>query len=152
VTTLSASVEIDASAEHTWQVVTDWERQGEWIPLTDVKVCVDSPVGVGARISARSGIGAISVVDPMIIDVWQPPHRCEVVHLGKVVTGRGVFEVEPLAGGRSRFTWSEVLEAGAPHRLIERFGAPATNVMLGVAVKRLAKLVGAESQNRSDAS
>jgi hypothetical protein len=138
-TTLSASAEIDATVERTWEVVTDWQRQGEWIPLTDVRVSVDSPIGVGARISARSGIGPLTVVDPMVIDVWVPPNRCEVVHLGKVVTGRGVFLVEPLPDGRSKFTWSEVLDG--EHQLINRLGMPATRVMLGVAVKRLARLV-----------
>jgi Polyketide cyclase / dehydrase and lipid transport len=138
-TTLSASAEIDATVERTWEVVTDWQRQGEWIPLTDVRVSVDSPIGVGARISARSGIGPLTGVDPMVIDVWVPPNRCEVVHLGKVVTGRGVFLVEPLPDGRSKFTWSEVLDG--EHQLINRLGMPATRVMLGVAVKRLARLV-----------
>jgi Polyketide cyclase / dehydrase and lipid transport len=152
VTTLTASVEIDASAEHTWQVVTDWQRQGEWIPFTDVTVLADSPIGLGARISARSGVGPIGVVDPMIVDVWQPPYRCEVVHLGRIVSGRGVFEVESLAAGRSKFTWSEVLDPAAPHHRIERFGAPATKVMLGVAVRRLAKLVTAEPQQSAEAS
>jgi hypothetical protein len=152
VTTLSASVEIDATAERTWQVVTDWERQGEWIPLTDVKVAVDSPVGLGAKLSARSGVGAASFVDPMVVDVWTPPNRCEVVHLGKIVTGRGVFLVESLADGRSRFTWSEVLDSSGARRVVERIGAPATRAMLGVAVKRLAKLVNAQTSTEAAGS
>jgi Polyketide cyclase / dehydrase and lipid transport len=144
-TTLSASVEIDASVERTWEVVTDWQRQGEWIPLTDVRVLEDSPSGLGARISARSGVGPVSVVDPMVVDVWQPPYRCEVVHLGKVVTGRGMFLVEPLPGDRSRFTWCEVLDSAGARRIVDRLGMPATRVMLGVAVKRLARLIHAEA-------
>jgi hypothetical protein len=143
-TTLSASVEIDAPVERTWEVVTDWPRQGEWIPLTDVRISIDSPIGVGARISARSGVGALRLVDPMVVDVWAPPYRCEVVHLGRAVTGRGVFLVEPLPGDRSRFTWSEVLGSIGGRRLVDRLGTPATRVMLGVAVRRLARLIAAE--------
>jgi hypothetical protein len=144
-TTLSASVEIEAPVEATWQVVTDWQRQGEWIPLTVVLLAAGSSAGLGARISARSGIGALSFLDPMVVDVWEPPHRCEVVHLGKVVTGRGVFLVEPLPGGRSRFTWSEVLDSVGVRRVVDRLGMAPTRMMFRVAVNRLARLVDTQA-------
>jgi hypothetical protein len=145
-TTLSVSVDIDATVERTWSVVTDWRRQGEWMPLTDVRVSADSPIGIGAKISARSGVGVASFVDPMIVDVWSPPHRCEVVHLGKVVTGRGVFTVEALPDGRSRFTWQEQLDSEGIRRMIDRAGLPPTRVLVTVALKRLAKLVAADAR------
>jgi hypothetical protein len=141
VTTLSVSVEIDAPAERTWSLVTDWRRQGEWMPMTDVRVSAEPSIGVGARISARSGVGAASFVDPMVIDVWEPPYRCEVVHLGKVVTGRGVFLVEPLPGERSRFTWQEVLDGHGVRKVVDIVGLPPTRALLNVALRRLARLV-----------
>jgi len=144
-TTLSVSVDVDAPAERTWDVVTDWERQGEWMPMTDVRVSADSPIGLGAKISARSGVGPASFVDPMVIDVWQPPYRCEVVHLGKIVTGRGVFLIEELPDGRSRFTWQEVLDSSGARKVIDRVGLPPTRALLSVALKRLARLVASES-------
>jgi hypothetical protein len=140
-TTLSVSVDIDASVERTWDVVTDWRRQGEWMPMTDVRVSAGEPMGVGSRLSARSGVGPASFVDPMVIDVWSPPHRCEVVHLGKVVTGRGVFTVEELPGGRSRFTWREELDSVGIRRVIDRAGLPPTRVLVNVALNRLARLI-----------
>ena len=82
----------------------------------------DSPIGVGATLSARSGVGPPSFVDPMVVDVWEPPYRCEVVHLGKVVTGRGVFMVEDLPGGRSRFTWREELDSAGARKVVDRVG------------------------------
>jgi hypothetical protein len=141
VTTLSVSVDIDAPAQQTWDVVTDWQRQGEWMPMTDVRVSADSPIGVGAKLSARSGVGPASFVDPMVIDVWQPPYRCEVVHLGKIVTGRGVFLIEDLPGDRSRFTWQEVLTSTGARKVIDRVGLPPTRALLTVALRRLARLV-----------
>lgn len=144
-TTLSVTVEIDAPAQTTWDVVTDWSRQGEWMPMTDVRVSADSPMGLGAKISARSGVGPASFVDPMVVDVWQPPHRCEVVHLGKVVTGRGVFVVEDLPDGRSAFTWQEVLDGHGVRKVIDRVGLPPTKALLAVALKRLVRLVESES-------
>jgi hypothetical protein len=145
VTTLSVSVDIDASVEQTWAVVTDWERQGEWMPMTDVRVSADAPMGVGAKLSARSGLASASFVDPMVVDVWAPPHRCEVVHLGKVVTGRGVFTVEELPNGRSRFTWQEQLDSDGFRRIIDRVGLPPTRVLVAVALRRLARLIAAET-------
>jgi polyketide cyclase/dehydrase/lipid transport protein len=144
VTTLSVSVDIDAPVDRTWAVVTDWPRQGEWMPMTEVRVSADTPMGVGAKISARSGIRGASVVDPMVVDVWTPPHRCEVVHLGKIITGRGVFIVEPLPGERSRFTWREELESEGVRRIIDRIGLPPSRVLVNVALKRLARLIAVD--------
>ena len=92
-TTISVSVDVDAGAEATWAVATDWERQGEWMPMTSVVLAPGSAPGLGARFTARSGLGPAAVVDPMVVSVWDPPSHCEVVHRGRVVTGRGVFRV-----------------------------------------------------------
>ncbi len=110
---------------------------------TDVRLAAGSPLGLGARINARSGFGRLSFLDPMVVDVWEPPYRCEVVHQGRVVTGRGVFLVEPLADGRSRFTWSEVLDSSGVRRVVDRLGMPPTRVMFRIAVRRLAEVVQA---------
>ena len=144
-TTLSVSIDIDAPASRTWAFVTDWDRQGEWMPMTEVRVSADAPMGVGAKISARSGVGPASFVDPMVVDVWDPPRRCEVVHLGKIVTGRGVFTVEELAGNRSRFTWQEQLDGEGIRGVIDRVGLPPTRVLVAIALRRLARLVAAEA-------
>jgi len=109
--------------------------------MTQVVVSADDPVGLGAKISARSGVGPASFVDPMVVDVWEPPYRCEVVHLGKVVTGRGVFVVEELPEDRSRFIWREELDSTGVRKLVDAVGLPASRALLNVAMKRLARLV-----------
>lgn len=139
-TSVAASVDIDAPVDVTWSVVTDWARQGDWMPMTAVEVAAGSPAGVGAKLSARSGVGLASFVDPMVVDVWEPPYRCEVRHLGKVVTGRGVFLVSDLPGGRSRFVWREELDSVGARRVIDRIGAIPTRVLLTVALRRLARV------------
>jgi uncharacterized protein YndB with AHSA1/START domain len=143
-TTVSVCVDLDAPVERTWAVVTDWERQGEWMPMTRVTVTAESAIGVGAELSARSGAGPLAFVDPMVVDVWEPPHRCEVVHLGRVVTGRGVFLVESLPDDRSRFTWQEILVGHGARRVLDRVGVPPTRALLNVALKRLARLLATE--------
>jgi hypothetical protein len=142
VTTITVSVEVDAPAQHTWDVVTDWERQGEWMPQTTVVVDSDAGAGgVGTTLTARSGFGPLAIVDPMVVEIWQPPHRCEVRHLGAVVTGRGVFTVESLGSDRSRFTWEEVLDSTGPRRILDAASGPASKALLSVAVRRLARLI-----------
>jgi hypothetical protein len=113
--------------------------------MTDVQVTTSAPTGVGARLSARSGIGAARFVDPMVVNVWEPPHRCEVIHLGRVVTGRGVFLVEDLPGNRSRFTWREELDSTGARRVLDRMGLPLTRLLLALALNRLARLIAHEA-------
>jgi hypothetical protein len=144
-TSVEVSVDIDAPAATTWAVVTDWTRQGEWMPMTDVQVEAGSPVGLGATLRARSGIGPASFMDPMVVDVWEPPYRCEVVHHGKVVTGRGVFIVTELPAGRSRFTWREELDSVGARKIIDRVSAAPTRALLTIALRRLARVVAASA-------
>lgn len=140
---MSVSIEVDAPVPDTWAVITDWVAQGDWIPMTSVVLDEGSPNGLGARFVARTGVGRAAFVDPMVVDVWEPPHRCEVTHHGRVVTGRGVFVVEELPGGRSRFTWQEIPAATGLQGRIERLGAPLSRLALGVAARRLARLIAA---------
>jgi Polyketide cyclase / dehydrase and lipid transport len=145
VTTVTVSVDVEASVDATWSLVTDWERQGEWMPMTSVVLAPGSGHGLGARLTARSGVGPAAVTDPMVVDVWEPPTYCEVVHEGRVVTGRGVFRVERLGLDRSRFTWQEVLDSRGARRWVDRAAGPPTKLLLTVAVRRLARLVAAEA-------
>jgi uncharacterized protein YndB with AHSA1/START domain len=104
------AVDVDAPVETTWAAVTDWDRQGEWMLGTTVRAVTGGPSAEGTRLEARTGAGPLAVVDQMRITDWEPPHRCQVAHLGRVVRGSAAFEVEPLTGGRSRFIWSEWLD------------------------------------------
>jgi hypothetical protein len=78
--------------------------------------------GVGGGIEAFTGVGPLGFLDRMEITLWEPPRRCHVLHLGRVVRGTGAFEVEPLPGDRSRFVWREDLEL--PLGLLGRLGWP----------------------------
>jgi carbon monoxide dehydrogenase subunit G len=140
VTSISASITIDAPAELAWAVLTDWAGQGSWMPLTDVEV-EDGDGTLGTRMVARSGLGRLALVDPMRIDVWEPPHRCEVQHLGRVVTGRGVFGVDARAATQCVVTWEERLESTGIRKPIDAVAGPPTRLMLGIALRRLRRAV-----------
>jgi len=69
-TRLQREVDIAAPAEAVWDFVTDWPRQGDWIPATRVER-VDAADGVGGRFRAWSGLGRVGFWDPMTITAWE---------------------------------------------------------------------------------
>lgn len=139
-TTIAASIEIDAAPEKCWEVLTDWTGQSEWMPMTTVVVEAGDGA-LGTRLRARTGLGPAAVADPMVVDVWRPPHRCEVKHEGRVVTGRGIFLVEPRGRSRTKVTWEEQLDSRGVRRYLDRAAAAPTRAMLSVALRRLAEQV-----------
>jgi hypothetical protein len=107
-------VALAVPAADAWAYVTDWPRQGEWVPHTRVEHAdpADPAVGVGGRLRAWSGLGPVGFWDTMTITSWEARAdgggRCEVLHTGRVVRGEGEFEVVAEGEGRSRFIWSEL--------------------------------------------
>lgn len=132
-TSVMASVRTPVSPLQAWAGLTDWARQGQWMPLTRVDV-VSGDGALGTVLAARTGIGPLGFLDKMVIDIWDPPRRCEVRHLGKVVRGRGIFTVEPADRGGALVTWIEEVE-GLPARLTARLTQP----LLALALRRFAR-------------
>ena len=142
---------VDAPAAAVWAAVVDWDRQSEWMLGTTVRSTTNGGVGVGGGIEARTGLGAGNrrgFLDTMVITEWEPPHRCAVLHTGKVVRGTGLFEVFALPGGRSRFVWSEELEL--PLGRLGRAGWPLVKPAFVAGVRaslnKLARAVEAEQK------
>ncbi len=112
--TLEVSTEVDAPAEATWSVLTDWARQSEWALLTTTRGI--GPTGghaVGEQVHAFTGVGRLGFLDTMVVEAWEPPHRCRVRKTGRVVRGAAEFVVTPLPGGRSRVAYrAEVVVPG----------------------------------------
>jgi hypothetical protein len=107
---LALSVDVDAPPQVVFDALTDWTNQSEWMAGTDVRVTAGDGHSTGSRIVGRTGIGALGFDDPMEITAWESPRRVQVHHLGRIVRGDGVFEVEALADGRSRFHWVEWID------------------------------------------
>jgi uncharacterized protein YndB with AHSA1/START domain len=106
---LVAGVDVKAPPEVVFAAATDWGRHREWMLGTSVAPVSRDGTGVGAALTARTGLGPVGFLDTMEIIDWAPPRRCVVRHTGRVVRGEGAFEVEPLLDGGSRFVWSEWL-------------------------------------------
>jgi hypothetical protein len=135
--------DVAASAERTWDVLTDWTVHHEWMLLTRAQ---GSGGATGAEVTAFTGLGPLGFRDTMTITAWDPPHRAVVRHTGRVVRGSGSFEVHPLGADRCRVVWSEWVQV--PFGPLGRLGWPlarlAVRAALQVSLRRLARYVERE--------
>lgn len=102
----SVGTGVEASAERTFDVLTDWERHGEWMPFTEAH----GGHGVGATLEGRTGIGPLGFLDTMVITDWRDGRRVAVRHTGRLVRGKASFEITPLPDGRCAIVWAEDLD------------------------------------------
>jgi hypothetical protein len=117
-------IDVDASPEQVWATITDWERQGEWMLLTDVRTVGGPAQRLHGRLAARTGLPLpggrhLGVLDTMIITKWEPPRLVEVQHTGRIVRGPGAFEVVP-RGEQATLVCSETWYL--PYGLLGRVG------------------------------
>ncbi|MGH3398171.1 MAG: SRPBCC family protein, partial [Streptosporangiaceae bacterium] len=140
---ITSRIQVRADPQLVWELAMDWSRQREWVPATVVR----GGTGVGAQVVARTGIGPAGFTDTMVITEWEPPRRCVVQHTGRVVRGRGVFEVVP-RGEVSEFRWTELIDLPVPASVqpaatvIGQWTvAPLTRLGLDYALRRFARLV-----------
>jgi len=108
------------SVAECWARLTDWERHGDFIPLTTITRAGE---GVGSRFTARTSVGPVGFDDPMEVTVWQPPEqetsgRCRIEKRGRVVTGWAELTVAPSAEG-TRVSWLEDAAVRHTGRLLD---------------------------------
>ena len=141
---LEVSVIVQAPAERTWAVATDWSRQHEWVMATTTRGM--GPTGghaAGEELHARTAVGPFGFLDSMVIETWDPPHRCGVVKTGRVVRGRAEFRVDAISPTTSRFTYhADVRMPPEPlGRLLWPAVSPAIRAGFRRSLDRLATLV-----------
>ncbi|MDQ4084920.1 MAG: SRPBCC family protein [Actinomycetota bacterium] len=132
------SVVVAGTPEQVWSFVVDWPRQSEWIPATKVWGVTEG-AGVGAQIEAWTGKGRFGYLDTMTITAWDPPHRCEVLHTGRMLRGEGGFVVAPAGSGRARLEWWErfTMPGGLLGRLLRPLARPVLRVGVRLALRSL---------------
>lgn len=107
--TVRTTVDLPGSRELVWELLTDWERQTDWmLEMSDVVVTSEHREGVGVAALATVRIGGISTRDVIRVDVWEPPRRLGMVHEGWV-RGRGDMELTHTPEGHTRLDWTESL-------------------------------------------
>ena len=136
---LVEQIEVDAPPEQVWAALVDWDRQGEWMLLTDVRAGAQGGQGVGGELAAVTGVKLpvlsrrLGVLDTMLITSWDAPRRVDVRHTGRVVRGTGTFEVRPRADGGSTFVWTEGLDL--PLGALGRAGWPLVRPVMAAGVR-----------------
>jgi hypothetical protein len=141
---VTASVVVRASTEKVYAAFTAWERQGDWIPLTRVRI-VSGDGGEGSLLEAVTAIGPAVLRDEMRVDRLDPPYEVRVVHCGKLLRGPGVMRCTPLAGDRTQMVWHEwfQLPTGIAGRMAWTVMWPGSKLSLNYALRRFASLVEA---------
>jgi len=139
------TVDVSADAAVLWDFITDWERHGEWIPLTRVEALGGPAREVGGTFRAWSGIGPVGFWDPLRVTAWAENAdgggACTLVHTGRVVRGDAEIIVTSLGPGRSRLRWVEHFELGRPGRVAWSLGGALVDRGLGRSLRRMAALV-----------
>lgn len=108
--TITVTADYDVSPRRLWDLIEPIESHVEWMADAEsIEFVTSQRRGVGTRFVCVTKIGPIRLRDLMSITAWEPEQRMGVRHEG-LVTGSGVFVLEPLDGGRrTRFTWTEEL-------------------------------------------
>jgi hypothetical protein len=146
-TDLVFSVDIAASAGTTWLALTDWPRQHEWMLGTKVRVVSGDGRSVGSRLSAVTGLGPLGFTDTMEITAWEPPVRCTVRHLGRLVRGAGAFHVQAKGPQSSTFVWTESLNL--PFGPVGRMGWPLAKPAFALGVRESLRRFARFAENYS---
>lgn len=103
--------DVAAPRDHVWALLTDWRRQPEWmLDARDVEILTPQATGDGVTIRCPTRIVGFTVDDIMRVTAWQPPHRLEVVHLGRLIKGTGAFELDDLGDRTTRVVWWERID------------------------------------------
>ncbi|HEY7175705.1 MAG TPA: SRPBCC family protein [Micromonosporaceae bacterium] len=141
-TEVTATVIVNAPAERVFRALTAWERQGEWIPFTTVKIA-SGDGGVGSTIEAVTAIGPAVLTDTMRIESIDWPYQVKVVHTGKILRGPGVMRCTSMGPGRTQVVWHEwfQLPGGLAGRLASPLLWPGSKAGLTSALRRFARLV-----------
>ena len=92
--------EVPLSQQEAFSRLTDWQRHGDVVPLTSVRLTDTGFV-------ARSAIGRLGFDDPMDVVEWDPPRFCRLEKRGRVIRGWAEITVLPTASG-SKVVWREV--------------------------------------------
>jgi hypothetical protein len=145
---LELTVEIKQPAKVVWKYLVDWRGQSDWMLQTKVwsELDQDRTVknGKGVLIFAFTGLLAnfypkikLGVLDTMEVTKWQPPTRCDVVHIGRFIRGTGKFELVEKKNVTT-FYWSEEIIAPAIFLAILK---PFILLGVRISLRRFARLV-----------
>ncbi|AVT30083.1 SRPBCC family protein [Plantactinospora sp. BC1] len=139
---VTATVIVAAPAPRVFAALTAWERQGDWIPFTRVRL-VEGDGGEGSLVEAVTTVGPAVLRDEMRVVRLDPPYEVRVVHCGRLLRGPGVLRCTQMAEDRTQVVWHEWfhLPGGPTGRMAWPVLWPGSKFGLTQALKRFARLV-----------
>lgn len=111
---VARSIDLPCDADEAWAVLTDWERQADWMADADA-IHVTSPerTGTGVTLAVRTRLFQVPAFTERIeVTGWDPPTGLAIEH-GPPLRGRGVWTLTPTGDG-TRFTWVEEVALATP--------------------------------------
>lgn len=106
---LEMTRDLPGPPEVVWDLITDWEHQGDWmLEASDFVVTSEEREGVGVEAEATISIAGITTRDKVRVVGWEPGRRLEIEHRGWV-SGTGEIVLTPIENGRTHLKWREEL-------------------------------------------
>jgi hypothetical protein len=86
------SIDLPCGAEEAWAVLTDWERQADWMLDADaVEVTSEAREGIGVTLAVRTRLLQVpAFTDTIEVVAWEPPTELVIAH-GPPIRGRGIW-------------------------------------------------------------
>jgi uncharacterized membrane protein len=139
---VTATVIVNAPAEKVFAAFVNWERQGDWIPFTRVRV-LEGDGGEGSLVEAITGVGATGLRDLIRVVRVDAPYEVRVVHCGKILRGPASMRCTAMAGDRTQVVMHEWfhLPGGQAAKLAWPLIWPGSKLSLKGALKKFGRLV-----------
>jgi len=138
---MKMAITIRAPIDDVWDVVSDIERQPLWMEeMKAVRLTTPGPVGVGTRGEADVRIFLVGVVDPVEIDVYDPPTRFGIRHVGRF-RGQGRITLEAIDRARTLVRWDERLVPPLFPHLGQLVQKPIMGAIFQADLERLREIV-----------
>jgi hypothetical protein len=138
---MKMAITIAAPIDEVWDVVSDIERQPLWMEeMKAVRLRSPGPVGVGTRGEADVRIFLVGIVDPVEVDVYDPPTRFGIRHVG-TYAGEGRFTLEPIDARRTLVRWDEHLVPPLFPNVGQLFQKPIMGAIFQADLERLREIV-----------
>ncbi len=118
----SDAVEMEAPIERAWEILTDFERYGEWNPFTP-RVTTDFEIG--SRVNLRAMIGPVPLKQVERIERVEPPERLvwttKIGHRA-MLFARREQHLEPLGETRCRYVTTDAFSGLLTPLVVLLFG------------------------------
>lgn len=141
---MKMAITIDAPIDDVWDIVSDIERQPLWMEeMKSIRLRSPGPVGVGSRGEADVRIFLVGVVDAVEIDIYDPPTRFGIRHVG-TFAGEGRIMLEAIDAKRTLVRWDERLVPPLFPHLGQLLQKPILGAIFQADLERLREIVESE--------